>query len=73
MFDLSNVRILKEIEKTKMGMLYFAMSSVAELSNAFGLRNLCHSKISVHDCWGAQWLSGRMLGSSLTGVTALCP
>ena len=47
-FDMSNVRIFEEIEKNKMGDVYtlFCLRS-AELSKAFGLRNLCYSKISV--------------------------
>ena len=47
-FDMSNVRNFKEIEKKKMRDVYtlLCLSSV-ELSKAFGLRNLCYSKISV--------------------------
>ena len=45
-FDMSNMVIFKEIEKKTMGM--FKLCSVfghrsAELSKAFGLRNLCYS------------------------------
>ena len=49
-FDMSNVRILKkEIEKKKkIGDVYTLLClRSAELSKAFGLRNLCYSKISV--------------------------
>ena len=47
-FDMSNVRILKEIEKKKMGDVYtFLCLQSAELSKAFGLRNVCYSKIYV--------------------------
>ena len=47
-FDMSNVRIFKEIEKKKMGDVYtlLCLRSV-ELSNAFGLMDLCYSKIAV--------------------------
>ena len=47
-FDMSNVRIFKETEKKKMGDIYtlFCLWS-AEFSKAFGLRNLCYSKIAV--------------------------
>ena len=49
-FDMSNMVLFKEIEKKKWGM--FILCSVfrhrsTELSKAFGLRNLCYSKISV--------------------------
>ena len=47
-FDMSNVRFFKEIEEKIIGdfntMLCFHS---AELSKAFGLRNLCYSKLSV--------------------------
>ena len=47
-FDMSNVRIFKEIEKKNLGDVYTLLClRSAELSNAFGLRNLCYSKISV--------------------------
>ena len=47
-FDTRNVRIFKEVEK-KRGILYFFMSSgqLSSVFKAFGLRNLCYSKISV--------------------------
>ena len=46
-FDMSKVRIFKEIDQKKMGggdyaLLYLRL---AELSRAFGIRNLCYSKI----------------------------
>ena len=45
---MSNVRILKEMEKQKRGDVYTLLClRSAELSKAFGLRNLCYSKISV--------------------------
>ena len=45
---MSNVRILKEIEKKKMGDVYILLCiTSAELSEAFGLRTPCYSKISV--------------------------
>ena len=45
---MSNVRIDKEIENNKMGDVYTLLCLwSAELSNAFGLRNLCYTKISV--------------------------
>ena len=48
-FDMSNVRIFKEIEKKKMRNVYALLClRSAELIKAFGLRNLCYSKIS--DC-----------------------
>ena len=47
-FDMSNVRFFKEIAKKKMGDVYTLLCLwSAELSKAFGLRNLCYSKISV--------------------------
>ena len=47
-FDMSNVRIFKEIEKKKMRDVYTLLClRLAELSKAFDLRNLCYSKISV--------------------------
>ena len=47
-FDMSNVRIInKEIEIKKMGDVYTLCFRSAELCKAFGLRNLCYSKISV--------------------------
>ena len=47
-FDLSYVNIFKEIEKKKMGDAYTLLClRSAELSKAFGLRNLCYFKISV--------------------------
>ena len=47
-FDMSNVRIFKEIEKKKMrdGYTLVCLQS-AELSKAFCLRNICYSKISA--------------------------
>ena len=49
-FDMSNVRIFKEIEKGKMGDVYTLLClrsvELTQLSKAFGLRNLCYSKIS---------------------------
>ena len=45
-FDASNVRIFKEVEKKEMGDVYVLLClRSAELSIAFGLRNLCYSKI----------------------------
>ena len=47
-FDMSNVRIFKEIEKKKWGDVYTLLClRSAELSKAFDLRKLCYSKISV--------------------------
>ena len=47
-FDMSNVRIFKEIEKKKMRDVYNLLYlRSAELSKAFGFRNLCYSKIYV--------------------------
>ena len=47
-FDMSNVRIFKIIEKEKMGDIYTLLClRSAELSKAFGIRNLCYSRISV--------------------------
>ena len=47
-FDMSNVRIFKEVENKKMGDIYTLLClRSAELRKAFGLRNLCYSKISV--------------------------
>ena len=47
-FDISNVRIFKEIAKKKLGDVYTLLCLLsAELSKVFGLRNLCYSKISV--------------------------
>ena len=48
-FDLSNVRIFKDIEKKKIGDTLLCLRST-ELSKAFGLtmlKDLCYSKISV--------------------------
>ena len=43
-FDMSKVRILKGIEKKKMGDVYTLLClRSAELSKAFALRNLCFS------------------------------
>ena len=52
-FNMSNVRIFKEIEKKKMGDAFTLLClPSAGLSKSFGLRNLCYSIISVvHDCW----------------------
>ena len=57
--DMSNVDFFKEIEKKKMGDVYTLLClQSAELSKAFGLRNLCYSNIyvcsdtsRVQDCW----------------------
>ena len=47
-FDMSYMRIFKEIEKKKMGDVYTLLClPPAELSKAFGLSNQCYSKISV--------------------------
>ena len=47
-FDMSNVRIFKEIKKKKNGDVNTLLClRSAELSKAFGLRNLCYSKIYV--------------------------
>ena len=51
-FDMSNLRFFKEIEKKKNVFFFFFFFTLlclrsAELSKAFGLRNLCYSKISV--------------------------
>ena len=47
-FDISNVIIFYEIEMKKMGDAYTLLClRSAELIKAFGLRNLCFSKISV--------------------------
>ena len=46
--SLNNVRIFKEIEKKRMGDVFTLLClRSAELSKAFGLRNLRYSKISV--------------------------
>ena len=47
-FDMSNMRMLKAIEKKRKGGVYtlFCLRS-AELCKAFGVRNLCYSQISV--------------------------
>ena len=46
-FDMSNVKNFKEIEKKKMGDVYTLLRlRSAELRKAFGLKNLCYSKIS---------------------------
>ena len=55
-FDKSNVRIFKEIEKKKMGDVYTLLGiRSAELGKAFGLRNLfqniCSDTSRVQDCW----------------------
>ena len=49
-FDMSNVRTFKEIDKKKWGGgVYIVLCCLrsAELSKAFGLRKLCYYKISV--------------------------
>ena len=47
-FDMSNVRIFKEVENMEMRDAYTLLClRSAEFSKAFGLRNLCYSKISV--------------------------
>ena len=47
-FDMSIVRIFKEIEKKTMGNFYTLLWLwSAEFSKSFGLRNLCYSKISA--------------------------
>ena len=47
-FDMSNVGIFKAIENEKTGDIYTLLYlRLAELSKAFGLSNLCYSKISV--------------------------
>ena len=47
-FDMSPVRIFKEIDKKKKGDVYTLLClRSAELSKVFGLRNLCYSKIPV--------------------------
>ena len=48
-FDMSNVRLFnKEIEKKEMGDVYtLSCLRSAELSKAFGLRDICYCKISV--------------------------
>ena len=44
-FDMSNMRFLKAIEKRKNGDVYTLLClRSAELSKVFGLRNLCYSK-----------------------------
>ena len=46
-FDMSYVRMFKENEKKKWGDVYtLSCLRSAEPSKAFGLRNLCYSKIS---------------------------
>ena len=47
-FDMSNLRIFKEIEKINLGDGYTLLClRSAVLRKAFGLRNLCYSKIYV--------------------------
>ena len=47
-FDMSDVKFFKEIEKKKIGDVYTLLClRSSELSKAFGLRNLCYYKISV--------------------------
>ena len=47
-FGMSNVIFFKEIEKKKMGDVYTLLClRSAEISNAFELRTLCYSRISV--------------------------
>ena len=47
-FDMSNVRIFKEIENNTMWDIYTLLCLwSAELSKTFGLRTLCYSKIYV--------------------------
>ena len=47
-FDMSNVRIFKEIEKKNMEDVYTLLClQSAELSKAFGLKDLSYSKISI--------------------------
>ena len=59
-FDMSNVRIFKEIEKKKMGDVYTLLCPwSAYLCKAFGLSNLCYSKISVV----------KLLGYRIAGIT----
>ena len=63
-FDMSNVGILKEIEKKKMGDVYTLLClRSAGLSKAFGLRNLCYSKISVVMLLGYMIVPGRVAQS----------
>ena len=57
-FGMSNVFFFKEIEKKKMGDVYTLLClRSAEISNAFELRTLCYSRISVvmffmvQECW----------------------
>ena len=45
---MSNIGIFKEMEKEKLGDFYTLLClRSAEFSKAFGLRNLCYSKISA--------------------------
>ena len=54
-FDMSNDRILKEMEKKRIGNVYTLLClRSAELSKAFALRNVCYSKISVMMLLGAK-------------------
>ena len=47
-FDTTNVKTFKEIEKKNVGDVYILLClRSAELSKAFGLRKLCYSKISA--------------------------
>ena len=46
-FDMSNVSIFKAIEKKMTDVYTLICLRSAELSKAFDLKNLCHSKISV--------------------------
>ena len=47
-FDVSNVRIFKEIEKKKIGDVYTLLCHrSSELCKVLGIGNLCYSKISV--------------------------
>ena len=57
-FDMSNVRNFKEIEKKKMRDVYTLLClRSAELSKAFGLRNLCQISVVM------------LLGQMIAGIS----
>ena len=54
-FDMSNVRIFKEVEKKKMRDVYTLLFlRPADLTKSFGLalfQNICSDAAKVQDCW----------------------
>ena len=68
-FDMSNVRIFQEIEKKKMGDVYTLLCLwSAELSKAFGIRNLrmLFQASGVNDCWNLAKTRVRMKKNALS-------